>query len=354
MTYREIAEKLNVSPATISHVINNKPGVSETTRETIRKQLEELGLSHLLQKKDSVLQKKDSAPEGIKVICFLVYKCTGQILDRHPYFLLITQILERRAAEYGYSMMIRILDKYSDPAEIIPSERTVDGMILFATEMKDEDFAIFSKLKYPVVALDNALSHTDCNAVSINNEMGTFQAVEYLAKTGHRRIGYFRSTIDISSFFERCAGYLHGAESVGLPIRSQDIHRVGYTDEESFRDILQYLQSLDPDEGMPDAFICDDDPIAFGALRAFAQCGIRVPEDVSIIGFNNHSNCSITNPPLTSVEVHPEGFLPGSIDLLAELIRKKAEAARRSSLPVSRKIRFATSLVIRDSVKKRG
>lgn len=285
--------------------------------------------------------------------CFLVYKCTGQILDRHPYFLLITQILERRAAEYGYSMMIRVLDKNSNPAEIIPSEKAVDGMVLFATEMNDEDFVIFSKLKYPVVALDNALSHTDCNAVSINNEMGTFQAVEYLAKTGHRRIGYFRSTIDISSFFERCAGYLKGAEELGVPIRSEDIHRVGYTDEESYRDILQYLQTLDPDAGMPDAFVCDDDPIAFGALRAFAQCGIRVPEDVSIIGFNNHSNCQITKPPLTSVEVRSDGFLPGSIDLLAELIRKKSGSTGKNSLPVSQKIQFATNLVIRDSVKNR-
>lgn len=345
MTYREIAEKLNVSPATISHVINNKPGVSEATRETIRKQLEELGLSHLL-------QKKESAPEGTKVICFLVYKCTGQILDRHPYFLLITQALERRAAEYGYSMMIRVLDKHSDPAQIIPSEKTVDGMVLFATEMSDEDFAVFSKLKYPVVALDNALSHTDCSAVSINNEMGTFQAIEYLVKTGHQRIGYFRSTIDISSFFERCAGYLQSAEFFGRPIRSEDVLRVGYTDEESFRDILQYLKGLDPDAGMPDAFVCDDDPIAFGALRAFAQCGIRVPEDVSIIGFNNHSNCPITNPPLTSVEVHPEGFLPGSIDLLVDLIRKKEKTAGKSFLPLSQKTRFSTSLVIRDSAKK--
>jgi LacI family transcriptional regulator len=144
-----------------------------------------------------------------------------------------------------------------------------------------------------------------------------------------------------------------GIPWASLPIHSEDIHRVGYTDEESYRDILDYLQNMDPDEGMPDAFVCDDDPIAFGALRAFAQCGIRVPEDVSIIGFNNHSNCQITKPPLTSVEVRSDGFLPGSIDLLAELIRKKSGSTGKNSLPISQKIRFATNLVIRDSVKNR-
>lgn len=110
---------------------------------------------------------------------------------------------------------------------------------------------------------------------------------------------------------------------------------------------------MDPDEGMPDAFVCDDDPIAFGALRAFAQCGIRVPEDVSVIGFNNHANCLITSPPLTSVEVHPEGFIPASIDLLVDLIRINKSTKEKSALPLSKKIRFSADLVIRGSVKKR-
>lgn len=348
MTYREIAEKLNVSPATISHVINNKPGVSEATRETIKKQLEEMGLSHLL-------QKKDTAPsvQGTGVICFLVYKCTGEILDRHPYFLSITQSLERRAAEYGYSVMIRVLDKYSNPADIIPSEKAVDGMVLHATEMRDEDFALFSNLKYPVVALDNALSHTNCDAVSINNELGTFQAIEYLVKTGHKRIGYFRSQINISSFFERCTGYLQAAQSLDMPIRSEDVIRVGYSEEESFRDVLTYLQTRNPGDALPDAFVCDDDPIAFGALRALAQCGIRVPEDVSLIGFNNHPNDEITSPKLTSVEVHGIDFVLGSVDLLAVQIRQKNTQQGTLSSPLSRKVRFGTELVVRDSVRNR-
>lgn len=348
MTYREIAEKLNVSPATISHVINNKPGVSEATRETIKKQLEEMGLSHLLQKKDTAPPVQETG-----VICFLVYKCTGEILNRHPYFLMITQSLERRAAEYGYSVMIRVLDKYSNPADIIPAEKAVDGMVIHATEMTDEDFALFSNLKYPVVALDNALSHTDCNAVSINNELGTFQAIDYLVKTGHKRIGYFRSQINISSFFERCAGYLQSAQSLNTPIRSEDIVRVGYSEEESFRDILLYLQTRSSDDPLPDAFVCDDDPIAFGALRAFMQCGIRVPEDVSLIGFNNHPNDEITSPKLTSVEVHGVDFVLGSVDLLAVQIRQKENKQENPSYLLSRKVRFGTELVIRDSVKNR-
>lgn len=343
MTNREIAEKLGISPAALSLIINHKPGVSDTTRNAVINSLHEMNCDYLIKKAPVVPSNN---------LCFIIYKRHGEVLDLHPFFLLLMENIENHARTYGYNILLCTIDKRRPMEPQIQHLRELDcqGAIIFATEMADEDMKEFSVLQIPYVTMDNDFTRLACNSISINNQMGTFQAIEYLIKMNHTRIGYLKSNIRISSFEERHTGYENSLQYFGLSFAPSDIVTVHYTEEGSYRDVKQYLETS-PSSSLPDAFVCDDDTIAVGALRAFAEHGIHVPQDISIIGFNDRPACEMTEPPLTSVNVSKRTFAAETVDELIRLIENQENITPETR---SKKIRIGTKLVIRESAGQKN
>lgn len=341
MTNKELAKKLGISPAALSLIINHKPGVSEATRTAVLAQLNEMGLDHLV--------KKVPSPPG-RNICFIIYKRHGEILDLHPFFLLLMENIENHARTYGYSILLCTIDKRRPMEPQIEHINALDcqGAIIFATEMQDEDMETFRGLRLPMVALDNDFSRLTCNTISINNQMGTFQAIEYLVRNGHSRIGYLKGSMRISSFQERQKGYEDALAYFHSVLRPEDILVVDYTEEGSCRDIRRHLEQSPP-LPLPTAFVCDDDTIAVGAIRAFTEKGLKVPEDISIVGFNDRPACQVTVPPLTSVNVSKHAMAAEAVDELMRLIEGRDGAVSEIR---SRKIRIGTKLIVRESAAR--
>lgn len=339
MTNRELAKQLNISPAALSLIINHKPGVSDTTRTAVLSKLKEMGYEHLI-------KKVPAAPSCN--ICFIIYKRSGEILDLHPFFLLLMENIENYARAYGYSILLCTVDKRRPMKPQIEhiNELDCEGAILFATEMQDEDMEYFTGLKVPLVALDNDFPRLSCNSISINNQMGTFQAVEYLIKNGHTQIGYLKSSVRINSFMERQDGYESALAHFHNSLRTEDILEVHYTEEGSYRDIRTFLERK-PAPQLPTAFVCDDDTIAVGAIRAFSERGIQIPGDISIIGFNDRPSCEVTDPPLTSINVSKHAMAKETVDELMHLIQNRQNVTPETR---SRKIRIGTKLLVRQSV----
>jgi len=338
MTNREIAKELNISPAALSLIINHKPGVSEETRKNILNRLREMGYEHLI---------KSPPAAASNNLSFIIYKRHGEVLDIHPFFLLLMENIEAHAKKYGYNILLCTVDKRRpmEPQIEHLCEQDSQGAIVFATEMQPEDMEPFFRLPFPVVALDNDFTTLGCNAVSVNNQMGTFQAVEHLIGCGITRIGYLKGKIRISSFKERERGYADALEHFQRSFGPEDVVELHYSEEGSYRDMCRYLKECpEPPEG----FVCDDDTIAVGAMRALREAGYRVPEDVSVIGFNDRPACEITMPPLSSVNVSKRVFSAEAVDELIRLIENG-----KQDLPEirSRKIRIGTRLVKRGSVR---
>lgn len=338
MTNREIAEKLGISPAALSLIINHKPGVSDATRTAVLNSLREMGCEYLIKKAPVVPSNN---------LCFIIYKRHGEILDLHPFFLLLMENIENQARTYGYNILLCTIDKRRpiDPQIEHLNELDCQGAIIFATEMTDEDMTAFSGLQIPIVTMDNDFTRLTCNSISINNQMGTFQAIEYLIKLKHTRIGYLKSNIRISSFKERHLGYESALKHFGLSFAPSDILTVHYTEEGSYRDMRQYL-GKSPSPSLPDAFVCDDDTIAVGALRAFTEYGYHIPKDISIIGFNDRPTCEVTEPPLTSINVSKRTFAAETVDELIRLIENQENITPDTR---SKKIRIGTKLIVRQS-----
>ncbi len=340
MTNREIAKKLGISPAALSLIINHKPGVSEDTRMRVLSELQTMGVGYLI---------KTTPPVQSDNLCFIIYKRHGEILDSHPFFLLLMEYIEAQARTYGYNILLSTIDKRKDvfPQINAINQMNCRGAIIFATEMLDDDMDAFTTLHFPFVAMDNDFTKLNCNTIAINNQMGTSQAIDHLVDAGLKRIGYLKATIRISSFTERQQGYENALRSYGLEFLPGDILDVHYSEEGSYRDIHNYL-TQHAGEPIADAFVCDDDTIATGAIRAFTEAGYRIPEDISIIGFNDRPNCEVTIPPLTTINVSKHALAIEAVDEIMRIIEHSEQNFQESR---SRKIRIGTKLIKRKSVK---
>lgn len=346
MTNRELAGEFGISPAAFSLILNAKPGVSDATRSRVIAGLEEMGYGHLLKKATAPAATESRAvAESYAPICFATYKRHGKILNEHPFFMLLMETIEERAREHGYHIVLMTVDHAGDVPRQLEDLKTMQaqGVLLFALEMEPEDIEPFRGMGLPLVALDNQFRCIPVNTVSIDNEMGTWQAMDYLVRKGHRKIGYLQSDVPVSSFLERDAGYRAAAAVLGVDFAP--VIRIPYTELGSYQEFVAYLKTK---PALPSAFVCDDDTIACGALRAFAEAGIQVPEDVSIIGFNDRPSSEITTPPLTTVNVPRASFGAEGVDALVKLIRKREEGTPEMR---SLKTRIGTHLVYRGSVK---
>lgn len=333
MTNKELAEKLGISAAALSLIINHKPGVSDKTRNNILEKLTTMGYESLI---------KPVSTDDTKNIGFIIYKKHGKILDLHPFFLLLMETIETYTRKLGYHIILFTFDERQPINEQIDylEKLQLKGAILFATEMEIEDTVSFKKVNFPIVALDNAFPNAPLTTIAIDNRMGTFQSIKRLTDVGITRIGYLKSTTRVSSFNEREEYYQKALKYFDNYFNPEDIIEVDYTEEGSYRDFIAFLKT---NRSLPGAFVCDDDTIASGALRALHENGYNVPNDLSIIGFNNRPSTTITTPPLTSIEVPKNALAISAVDELVRIIEQEFPY-------YTKKVRIGTSLIEHQSV----
>ncbi len=332
---KDIAAMLNLSPAAVSLVLNNKPGVSEEMRQVVLNKIKELGCDYLLKRKN---------PNG-KTIGFVIYKRHGRIIGQSPFFSLLIESIDNHARKHGYSITIIHIDKTSPLEPQIEYIKSCNcaGLIIFATEMLSEDLNEIKALNIPFVITDNYFVEEAVDAVAINNEQGTYEAVKHLYDMGHRKIGYLHSKIYLTSFQERKQYFFAALKKFGIKGMEKYVYSVGYPEDETCADFLIVLDNTDD---LPTALFADNDIIAYGAMKALKEKGFRIPEDISIIGFDNRPTCLMTEPTLTTINVPKDVFGALAVTTLVN----KMESNYDGFL----KIEIGTHLISRDSVKKIG
>ena len=343
MTNRELAKKIGVSPATLSLVINNRPGISAETRVRVLAKIKELGL-------DSIVKTETSpaAAAADSSICFVVYKRHGNILDQSPFFLYIMESVASCAHMHGYNLLFFSIDRRSPMEGQLArlAQTGCKGAVVFATEMLEDDVPFLADLPFPSVVLDNDFPLMNMDSVAINNTLGTFQAVEHLVSMGHKSIGYLKSHVFINSFDERTTGFGEAMRHFGLRFAQEHVFELDYSEEGSYQDFKKILVSR---PHLPTAFVTDDDTIASGAIKALSEIGVSVPDDISIVGFNDRPLCEQSKPRLTTVRVPKYAFGAMAIDLL---IKRINDNGVRSDSIRSIKYRVGTELMIRESVSR--
>lgn len=327
---------LHLSSSTVSLVLNNRPGISKTTRSRVIEAAHQFGCEELLTPNDG---KK-------KTILFVVYRKHGiRGAEKENFSQIFSEVIEGvefQAREKDFQLMVSYTNQqtYREEAARIRKTR-VDGVLLLATEMEEEQLSTFMEMQIPVVVLDNYVEQKQLDYVTINNELGVFQAVSHLAEQGHRNIGYLHLTHNANNFTERYFGFLRAMEKLGIPVDRSWILEMDTQGDTLYDDVEHKLNLLDR---MPTAFFADNDIVAIGANRALRRLGYRVPEDVSLVGFDDMALSEMTDPPLTTVRVSKRQMGMEAVNTIIEKIKKRSSG--------NMKIEIATKLVVRQSVKQ--
>ncbi len=325
---KQISEITGFSSATVSNALNYKRGVNAETAAVIRKTAQQLGYLDV---------------NKITKVKFVMFKKTGSIIEDTPFFPALISGAEYECRANGMELIITHLDKqdpnYQEEVRWLLNDKA-SAVILLGTELMDEDIDLIRGMKCPFVVIDYFNTEYSFDSVMSSNGDSARMAVEYLIGKGHKEIGYLRGNFRIKPFRSRASGYLSAMQKASLPIRDYYTVTVSSNMDGAYEDMAVYLKKK---PHLPTAFFADNDIIALGAMKAMSKYGIRIPEDISVIGFDDLSYSSISSPPLTTLRVPKQELGRTAVRRLCDIIKDKDN--------LKLKIQVCTEFIERDSVK---
>ena len=344
ITAKELAKKLGISPSAVSLALNGKPGVSEHTRTLVLETAMQLGYS----------KSAATVFHTGKTICFIRYGGSViQAAEHTSFSSFILQGIEARATELGYNTQVRYLnagDMYN--RQTLEFIRQAAGVIFLGTDLTpsqlpemDQFFALLDNC--PLVVVDSFLLQNRVDCIGNDSLGGAKAAAEYLLRCGHRRLGYVMAKQRIPNLNQRQQG-VAGAlleNNEASPIYVE----VDISSEGAFQDFDHWL-ATHPE--LPDALFVENDILAASVIRALKHRGYRIPQDISVIGFDNIPMCEMLDPPLTTVHLCKSELGSHAVDQLHRRITAGQVPHRTPTLPVV-STTLSTRLVIRTSVKNR-
>lgn len=237
-------------------------------------------------------------------IRFVLARKSGQVLDEGTFHPGVIEGVERQASANGLQTAFTTIELSDHEAaarqayDITHEEG--NAVVLLGTEMAEDDYALFKHPKVPFVVVDGWSDHLFFECLVTSNETSAFRAVNYLTKMGHREIGYIAGSYRIKNFPLRERGYRRALREAGLSINPDFRIEVGTTVNTSYESMCRWLAGKPK---LPTAFFVENDIMALGCMRAMTEHGIEIPDDVSMVGFDDLTFASIANPPLTTMRV---------------------------------------------------
>lgn len=292
ITAKEIANALGLSPSAVSLALNNKPGVSEETKNTVLEYAEKHGF---------VFKKYDMSQNKKLNILFIIHQEYSLALDYHNISLEMLDGISEVCQNHHCILNSQTIKSDEDSIRnCIENLRLnpVDGILILGTSIQKETVKRFLSLNIPLVLLDSSLDSVDCSRICINNIQGSYHATDYLIQMRHSQPGYLCSNIRLNNFEERRLGFKEALHDHGLSYSRSIIHELSPSIDGAFADFMEILEQ---NQDLADCYFADNDLIAIGVIRALQTKGINVPEDVGIIGFDNINLCRILQPSLSSI-----------------------------------------------------
>ncbi|WP_160724760.1 LacI family DNA-binding transcriptional regulator [Bacillus sp. USDA818B3_A] len=335
ITIYDIAKEANVSPATVSRVLT---GNAKVRPQTMRKIVD-------------VIEKYNFRPNSLaRSLLHKQSKTIGFILPdiNHPFFSTLVQKSEAHALELGYTTFLcSTMNNSANESKYLQSlvEKQVDGIIYLGGRINDtatdQEYAEEMKKvmeRIPVVFVNGQMAGVDAHIVRADEESGVEKLVELLINLKHKKIGFLGGMEGISSTDVKKNTFVQAMKNNGLPVNEKWVFGTGFTIEsgEEVAAQLLYLKER------PTAVICANDLVAIGVIKVLTKFGLKVPEDVSIVGFDDIYLAQHFPPGITTVSQNYDRLGQTAINVLVDLINEK-EAEMETVVP--------TSLVLRDSCK---
>lgn len=330
VTMSDIAAELGCSTVTVSKALGDKDGVSAELRQRIKQKANEMGYRF------SYISKSTKE--------FLTYNigiavAKRFINDASAFYWVVYRYIVELLQKQGYYGILEVVSDRDECMGNLPAsiaDRRIDGVIVLG-QFPDRYVERILETRVPTVFLDFYSSRSDVETVLSDNYFGAYTITNYLISKGHRRIGFIGSITATSSIQDRYMGYYKALLEHDIPLREDWVIEDRDGSGETFKNIPL------PDE-MPSAFVCNCDKVAYQIAAQLKNSGYRVPDDVSLVGYDNHIYSTISNPRITTMDVNSYRMSSEAVEIIVKKIRDAAYHCGR--------ILVTGKLIERDSVKE--
>jgi LacI family transcriptional regulator len=328
---KDIAKDLGVSVVTISKVLRKHPDIAEATRKRVLKRVKELDYQPNILARSLVTGRS-----------YLIGLVVPDLL--HPFFAEIARALSRVVGKRGYSLIIASSeeDPKLEAREIRQlMARRLDALVIASAGASTDAFERMNRLSQPYVLIDRELPDLSANFVGIDDEAAGRMATEHLIDLGCRTIAHIRGANN-SAGIRRFEGYKQALHSRGLHYSSAMVIAQSKMDVNSTPQGAEAMRSLLKGRPRPDGVFCFNDPLAIGAMNAILDAGLRIPEDIAVIGCGNLHYDNSLRVPLSSVDQCSQTIGERVASILLQLIESKVR-------PQPKRVILDPALVLRAS-----
>lgn len=327
ITIKDVAQRAGVAVSTVSRVLNQSGYVSPETASKVRAAVEQLGFRPSLPARTLVSGET-------RMLALMLPDISN------PFFPALARGVEDRATSRGYSVMLCNTD--GDP-EIearyvrLLREKWIDGMVFTSASGSGSQVKQFMENRIPVVVIDRAVKGAEVDSVTLDNIAGARLAVDHLAKVGHRAIGLIAGP-KVSTSLDRTEGYRRALVAMGLPVCPEWMASGDFRFESGYEAMKRLLQAR---ERLTAVFAVND-LMAIGAIRAAEEAGLRVPEDLAVVGFDDIMLATLVRPALSTIRQPTYEMGASAVDLLLDRITGQRERGPRT-------VAFEPELIVRQS-----
>ena len=332
---KDIAEAVGVSPSTVSRVINGKSYVNEATRQKVQDMLARTGYQSNALAKSLKLRRSNT-------ICLMLPSIDNLI------FPAITRGVEAVARKHGFMVVLCNTDEDCEAENVYIEKmkaRWIDGFLLCCNAGHHSSGRKLREEGFPVV-IANRFTEEDVrvvDTVAVDNFRAAYTATRYLLRSGRRRIALAYGREELFLYRERYGGYCQALQDAGVPYDDRLVLREVNNGTDSFYQLTRNAMAL-PDP--PDAFFATSDPKAFVILHALHELGVRIPEQVSVMGFDNVGLSSMVEPPLSTIS---QPLREIGVAAAKSLIRQIEYKDKNGELPPPVQTVLDVDLIIRGS-----
>ena len=329
---REVAEHAGVSVTTVSHVVNNTRAVNPDTRKRVEEAMRILGYQPNVVARS--LRRGKTHTIGI-------------ILpdSANTYFAEVVRGVEDTSFSHGYSVILCNSDNDLDKERLYTNvllEKQVDGSIIVAAGLSSENIRNLLAREIPLVLVDRRVPEVDADYVLTDNQGGGRLATSHLIDRGHRAIACIAGPEGVKLSSDRIAGYQQALEQAGIAIQPQLILRGDFQYQSGYH----AAQRLFGNRSMPTAIFACNDLMAIGAYRFAHEKGLRIPDQLSIVGFDDIRLAAYAYPPLTTIRQSKHTMGASAAKLLLERMTNRELAPRLEILETQLVIRQSTAQIV--------
>ncbi|MDD3129352.1 MAG: LacI family DNA-binding transcriptional regulator [Candidatus Izemoplasmatales bacterium] len=325
----EIAKELGISKVSVSKALGDKDGVSEELREKIKHTAQNMGYRI----NNSARSLKTDRQYNIGILIGEKF-----VMDNEAYYFSVCGEITKKLDAYGTSGIMEIISFENEKDKILPrvyNEKKVDGIIVLG-QLSNEYLTVLEQMTIPMIYFDFYRQASKIDSIVADNFCLGYQLTDLLIERGHKEIAYVGSINATSSIQDRYLGYYKALIENNLKLNFDYI--IDDRDE-----CGKLLEELELPKNMPTAFVCNCDRVAFTLITKLKSLGIKIPEDVSVVGFDNSLFSTIADPKITTVDNNIEKMVSTAVKVISKKINNPQKTYDRILVP--------GTIIERDSVK---